>query len=251
MMRLVDAELFKLRTTRMYFGLLAAATALVVVVTALHFVLAGDSNLTIEGASQTITSQADLRSVLDASGVAVLFTLVLGATAIAGEDRHRTIATTFLLTPRRSRVVVAKVIAYVMAGATFGLIVEVAAAIVAIGWLAVSGAAIPFGQTVVAGLVLTPVATGLAAAFGVGVGAAIPNQLGAVLVSVGWVMVVEQLVGGLFPDLVQWLPFTGAGSAVTGQNTPLGAAGGIVLFLAYLVVVVGLGIEITRRRDIA
>ena len=250
MIRLVGVELFKLRTTRMYLGLLTAATGLVVVVTALHFLLAGDASLTVEGAAETITSPDDLRSVLDVSGVAVLFTLVLGATAIAGEDRHRTIATTFLLTPKRSRVIASKVLAYVIAGMVFGVVVEAAAVVVAVGWLAATGSAIPFGTTVAAGLALTPAATGLAAGFGVGIGAAIPNQLGAVLAAVGWVMLIEQLFGGLFPEMAQWLPFAGAGAAITGQHPQLGSAGGVGLFLAFLLAVVALGIQVTRRRDI-
>lgn len=251
MMRLVTAELFKLRTTRMYLGLLAAATGLVVVVTGLHFLLAGDASLTIQGAAETITTQADLRSVLDVSGVAALFTLILGATAIAGEDRHHTIATTFLLTPQRSKVLAAKVVGYVIAGVVFGLIVEAAAAVVAFGWLAATGASIPFGSTVVAGLALAPIATGLAAGFGVGVGAAVPNQLGAVLVSIGWVMVVEQLLTGLVPESAGWLPFAGAGVAISGQESQLGTVGGIGLFLAYMLAVVTVGMQVTRRRDIA
>lgn len=251
MTRLVGAELFKLRTTRMYFGLLAAATGLVAVVTALHFLLAGDANLTIQGAAQTISTEADLRSVLDVSGVALLFTLILGATAISGEDRHHTIATTFLLTPHRSKVVAAKVIAYGIAGTLFGLVVEAAAAAVVFGWLGATGAPIPLGATVLAGLALTPVAIGLAAAFGVGIGAAIPNQLGAVLVSVGWVMLVEQLVGGLLPGVADWLPFAGASAAINGLHPHLGPAGGMGLFLVYLLAVVAAGVQVTRRRDIS
>lgn len=251
MVRLVAAELFKLRTTHLYLGLLAAASGLVVVVTVLQFLLAGDASLSIEGAANTITSEADLRSVLDVSGVAVLFTLILGATAISGEDRHDTIATTFLLTPRRSMVVAAKVVAHLLAGALFGLVVEAAAATVAFGWLATTGVPIPFGSTVAAGLALIPVATGLAAGFGVGIGAAVPNQLGAVLVSIGWVMLVEQLASGLLPDLARWLPFAGAGSAITGQHPQLGAAGGVGLFILYLLAMVAVGIQVTRRRDIA
>lgn len=251
MIRLIDAELFKLRTTRMYLGLLGAATVLVVVVTALHFVLAGDASLTIEGAPEAVTTQAELRSVLDVSSVAVLFTLILGATAIAGEDRHHTIATTFLLTPARWKVVAAKVVGYAIAGAVFGIVVEAAAVGVAVGWLAAIGTPVPFGGTVVAGLALVPVATGLAAAFGVGVSAVIPNQLGAVLAAFGWVMIVEQLVSGLLPDAAQWLPFTGAGSAITGAHPQLGTAAGVGLFLTYLLAVVSVGMQVTRRRDIA
>lgn len=251
MIRLIGAELFKLRTTRMYWVLLAAASGLVIIVTALHFLLAGDAALTIEGAADAITSEADLRSVLDVSSVAVLFTLVLGATAIAGEHRHDTIATTFLLTPARSKVVAAKVVGYAIAGAAFGVVVGAAAVVVAVGWLAATGAPIPFGGSVVAGLALTPVATGLAAGFGVGIGAAVPNQLGAVLVAFGWVMIFEQLVSGLVPDLAKWLPFTGAGSAITGAHPQLGTGAGVGLFLIYLLGVVAVGMQVTRRRDIA
>ncbi|MFZ0014961.1 MAG: hypothetical protein WAL25_12700 [Acidimicrobiia bacterium] len=250
MIRLIGAELFKLRTTRLYLVLLVVAAGLVAVVTALHFVLAGDAALTIEGAADAITTEADLRSVLDVSGVAVLFTLILGATAVAGEHRHHTIATTFLLTPARWKVVAAKVVGYAIAGAVFGVVVEAAAAAVAIGWLAATGASIPFGGTVVAGLALTPVATGLAAAFGVGIGATVPSQLGAVLAAFGWVLIVEQLASGLFPALAQWLPFTGAGAAITGAHLELGSAAGVGLFLIYLVVLVSVGMQVTRRRDI-
>lgn len=250
MSRLIVAEWFKLRTTRMYLGLLVAATGLVVVVTGLQMALGDGSSLTIEGAASVIETEADLRSVLNVSGVAALFTLILGATAVASEHRHRTIATTYLLTPSRSRVVVAKAIGYMVAGAILGIVVEAAAMIVALGWLAATGAAIPFGSSVVAGLALTPVATGLAAGFGVGISAAIPNQLGAVLVAFGWVMVAEQLLGGLVPDVATWLPFAGAGTAISGQHPELGAAAGIGLFLVYLVAVVGVGIQVTRSRDI-
>lgn len=250
MSRLIGAEWFKLRTTRMYLGLLVAATGLVVLVTALQLALGDDSSLTIEGAASVIETEADLRSVLNVSGVAALFTLILGATAVASEHRHRTIATTYLLSPSRGQVVVAKAIAYVVAGAVFGIVVATAAVAVAVGWLAAIGAAIPIGSSVVAGLALTPVATGLAAGFGVGISAAIPNQLGAVLVAFGWVMVAEQLVGGLFPDVAKWLPFAGAGTAISGQHPELGAAAGTGLFLVYLAAIVGVGIQVTKLREI-
>lgn len=251
MMRLIRAELFKLRTTRFYLGMLTAATGVVVLVTAAQLILGDDSSLTIEGASTVIKTEADLRSVLDVSGVAALFTLVLGATAVAGEHRHHTIASTFLLTPKRGRVVVAKLVGYTLAGILFGIVVETAALAVVAVWLTASGIAIPFGGTVVAGLVLTPIATGLATSFGVGIGAAVPNQLGAVLIAIGWVMVAEQLVAGLIPDLADWLPFRGANTAIIGQHPNLGVAAGFGLFLAYLAVVAAVGAGVTSRRDVA
>lgn len=251
MIRLIAAELFKLRTTRLYLVLLAAASGLVVVVTSVHFLLDGGGNLQIEGAASAVTTAADLRSVLDVSGVAALFTLVLGATAVAGEVRHGTIARTFLLTPARPRVLLAKTAAYVLAGIVFGVVVEVVAGAVAVGWMAAQGIDIPIGPEVWAGLALVPLSTGLAAGFGVGVSAIVPNQLGAVLVAVGWVMIVEQLLSGLAPDIAQWLPFAGAGVAISGQNPEMVPVTGVALFVLYLAVVVSAGVVSTLKRDVA
>lgn len=251
MSRLVGAEVFKLRTTRLYLGFLVAAVAMVVLVTSLQFLVGDDAALNIEGAATVVQTEEDLRSILNVSGVAALFTLVLGATAVAGEYRHGTIVSTFLSSPRRARVVMAKMLAYLLAGAVFGVVVEAAALAVAVISLGVTGASIPFGASVAAGLALTPIATGLAAAFGVGISAAVPNQLGAVLVAIGWVMVAEQLLGGLVPDVARWLPFNGANTAITGAHPNLGVAGGLLLFVGYLIAVGGVGVQLIRRRDVA
>ena len=251
MTRLIRSELFKLRTTRLYLGLLAAATGLVVVVTAVQLVFVGEASLSIEGASSAVETEEDMRSILNAGGIAGLFTLVLGATAVASEYRHRTIARTYLIIPSRGRVVVAKICAYLLAGLVFGVVVEAGGLAVVIGWLTISGEPIPFGSRVVETLALTPVLTGLSAAFGVGISAAVPNQLGAVLVSLGWVMVVEQLVSGLFPEVAPWLPFSGVSTALNGQNPELGPALAVGLSLAYLAAVSMLGIQVVRKRDVA
>lgn len=251
MSNLVGAEVFKLRTTRLYLGFLVAAVAMVVFVTGVQFLVGDDAALSIEGAATAVQTEEDLRSILNVSGVAALFTLVLGATAVAGEYRHGTIVSTFLSRPRRAQVVVAKMFAYLLAGAVFGVVVEAAALVVSVIALGVTATPIPVGASVAAGLALTPLATGLAAAFGVGISAAIPNQLGAVLVAIGWVMVAEQLVAGLVPDVARWLPFSGANTAITGAHPDLGVTGGLLLSVGYLVAVGGVGVQLIRRRDVA
>lgn len=250
-MRQLAAETIKLATTRLYVGFLVAAVALVVVVTGLQFALGDDTRLGIEGAATVVQTDEDLRSVLNVAGVAAVFGLVLGALAVAGEFRHGTIVATFLAEPRRERVVVTKMAVYFVAGVLFGIVVEVAAVTVAAGWLVATGATVPIGGSVLVGLALDPLAVGLASAFGVGVGAGVPNQLGAVLVVLGWVMVAEQLIGGLLPQVTGWLPFNGANTAISGRHPELGAWGGLGLFLLYLLVVSWLGMHMIRRRDVA
>src|SRR5947207_1798861 len=57
-----------------------------------------------------------------------LFAALLGAMSITAEIRHGTIRPTFLVTPRRHRVVAAKVAASVLIGAGFGLVAGAVAA---------------------------------------------------------------------------------------------------------------------------
>lgn len=251
MTRLLASEFYKLRTTRLYLGLLLATLALVVLVTGVQLAQGGESAVTIEGAAPAVETPEDMRSILNVAGIAGLFTLVLGATAVANEHRHGTIVGTYLITPSRGRVVVAKVIAYAAAGVVFGIVVEAAVLAEVSLWLTVTGEAVPFGGVVVEALVAGPVITGLAAGTGVGVSAAVPNQLGAVLVVIGWSMVVEQLVSGLLPDLAPWLPLSGVSTALTGDNPEIGAATGVIMGLGYMVLLAGLGIQVARSRDVA
>lgn len=251
MMRLIRSEIFKLRTTRLYVGLLAASVALVVLVTGVQLAQGGDSPVSIEGAAPAVETAEDLRSILNVAGIAGLFTLMLGATAVSNEHRHGTIVGTYMITPSRGRVIVAKVAAYLLAGALFGLLVEAIVFAEVAVWLSATGSSIPFGDVVAETLIAGPVITGLAAATGVGVSAAVPNQLGSVLVVIGWSMVVEQLVAGLLPGVAPWLPLSGVSTAISGQNPEIGAAAGVVLGVAYMILLAGLGIQVARTRDVA
>jgi hypothetical protein len=148
-------------------------------------------------------------------------------------------------------VILAKVITYTLAGVVFGIVVELAVLAEVSVWLAATGATIPFSSSVTSALVAGPVITGLAAGTGVGISAAVPNQLGAVLLVIGWAMVVEQLVSGLLPGLAPWLPLSGVGAAIAGDNPEVGEAAGVVLGVTYMILFAGLGVQLTKQRDVA
>src|SRR5205823_14210182 len=64
---------------------------------------------------------------------------ILAAAGTAGEFRHRTAAATFLAEPRRARVITAKLVVYLLAGAAYALACVAVCLAVALPWLAARG----------------------------------------------------------------------------------------------------------------
>lgn len=117
MTALVHAELLKLRTTRTFAALVGAALALSLLVVVLRTTL--DSGL----------AEQDARSLFGGN-ITGLFVLLLGAIGIAGEWRHRTIATSVLAAPDRVRLLAAKMLSYAAAGVVLAFVTTVATMLV-------------------------------------------------------------------------------------------------------------------------
>jgi len=127
---LVRAEVLKLRTTRVFFGLCAATVAFTVLGVVAGVLSAGSSG------NPPLGSAASVRNIFGSGGPAGLFALVLGILAVTGELRHGTITQTFLVAPRRPRVVMAKLVAMIIAGVALGVLAAVVTTAVAWPWLA-------------------------------------------------------------------------------------------------------------------
>jgi hypothetical protein len=252
MIRLIHAELFGLRTTRTTWGLLLGAfapTGLVLFPT-LH--RAG------VGGTPSLGTPHSLETILAAPRFALYFSVLLGTLAVAGEYRHKTITSTFLATPKRVRVVLAKLTAYGMAGLAFGAAVTGATLLIALGWHAARG--VPFdlvgyevGRVVVGHLLVDA----LFAMIGVGVGALVRNQAAAMVGVIVWLQIVElSLLTGIVPRLFQWT-LTGAALALAGVAPPsrtlgvLPAAQGGLLLVAYALMLALGAARFTVRRDVA
>jgi ABC-2 type transport system permease protein len=239
---LLQAEWLRLRTTRSVWLLLVAAQVLIVA-----------------GVSGVMRSRDDVGSpdvqqtAIAHVGLISLVTLVLGITAVAGEYRHRTITDTYLAVPRRTPVIAAKMVVHTVAGLVFGVVTAVVAVAVAALWLAGRGSSLDTRST---DLWLT-VAGGVAwnaafAAIGVGIGALITNQIGAIAAALTWLALVEGLVARLVGDAQQWLPFA-LGSALnrlpTATDGPPQWQAGLAL-AGYAAVFVAASVATTVRRDI-
>src|SRR5205823_6033986 len=116
-------------------GLSAAMLGLVLLVTLLHaFSLSTTDLASRSGQVRVLVEGGEL--------VGALFAGLLGAMSLTGEFRHGTIRPTFLVTPRRGRVVAAKAWASMLIGSAFGLIAAAIAAGAGSAALATRGLAI-------------------------------------------------------------------------------------------------------------
>lgn len=250
-LRLVKAELLKLRSTRMWKGLLAGAAALTGLGAIATLAIAG----TPEGAQAglaPVRSVSDVADLVYTSSTAAIFAMILGAIAITGEYRSGTIAGTFLATPSRTPVIVAKAAAAAMIGFGFGVVCALIPVVSAEAYLGIKGLPLRFGMPVLIAVLAIGAMGASSGAIGAGIGAAIRSQLVAILGLLGWALVVEQLIGGLLPETRKWLPFVGAQGSL-GQQTPglLAPLPGGLLLIGYVVLAVLVGVAFTRPRDIS
>jgi ABC-2 type transport system permease protein len=172
--------------------------------------------------------------------------------AMTSEFRHGTIRPTFVFTPRRSRVLAAKVIASLLMGILFGL-----AAITlsfGIGYTVLTARDIPLQLNtnhVVWLFVGTPLITAAWAAIGVGLGALVRNQVFAVIGLIVWAMVIDNLLVNLVPRIGGYTPGGSSAALVADPadyvlSTPAGA----LVLVAYVVALVAAGTLLVARRDV-
>jgi ABC-2 type transport system permease protein len=242
---LIHLELYKLRTVRAPLVLLGLSQLLIV---------GGVTGLVVS--SDSLRTDDAAPGALAHAGLASLFTLVLGIMAVAGEYRNQTVTDTFLSTPRRARVIGAKLVAYAVAGAAFAVVNAVTAVVATRVWWAVKGLPLDLGEAelwrTIAGCAAWNVAFAVA---GVGVGALLRNLTAAIAAALAWVALVEGIVGQLVGDLARWLPFA-TGSALGDLPGPisglepvsqLAAAAALAGYAAVFALV---AITTTVRRDV-
>lgn len=241
------AEALKLRTIRAPWVLSIIAASFALAVTLLTMGLIRPEDI----------SDDTLPSLIQGtSTVAILLVGVIGVICVAGEFTHGTARVTFVATPVRPRVLVAKVLVV----AAYGLVIQ--AVILGVGWF--GGAALARGGVTphlddldgtvpgFVGLMLCAVGY---AALGVAVGTLVRSQGGAISLMVLVPTVAEGLVYGLLSvigaeGVAEHLPFRSA-VAMTSVNPidlEVGRVAGGVVFGIFTVVVVTLaGVTLVRR----
>ncbi len=257
--RALSAELVKVRTTRMWWGLLLGLAALVALQAAVTAAFAGQQSGPGGPTLPTLDSAEGLRTALSAgfqSGY--LMALVLGTIIGAVDFRHRTATQTFLATPHRGRVITAKLLASAAYGLVYAVVTQLLSVLVVLVVAAVRGISVDLGDSsVLRSLALGVPGILLWCVIGVSLGVLLRNQIAAVLVAVGFVFLIDPLAGLALRQLdVGSVDQYTLGSASTAlvegfTGTPLLPwwAGGLVM-LGYALVIAVAGWLLTVRRDV-
>jgi ABC-2 type transport system permease protein len=253
MRRLIAGEFGKMFTTRLWLWLLLAAMALTALYASLAIAFDSDPD-NFAPALDTPAGQRLLFGV--AAGAAKPLVAVLAAIGLAGEFRHKTATATFLATPHRGRVVIAKLVAYALAGAGYGVVCLAVVAAIGVPWLSTRGIHLTVtGDGVPATLAGVVAAVAVFAVLGVGLAALLREQVAAVVVLLIYLFVAEPIVTRI-PALSGWTIYLPgpAASALTQLTLDdqdfLTAWQGGLLLAGYGIAFAVTGTLLAIRRDI-
>ncbi len=263
MMAATRSELRKFLTTRLWWGM-AIAVVLGAAAFAVAFGFLYTSDAMSQNGAPTGTPTQIANSVYTAGlSLGYLLLLTIGVMQIGSEYRHKTITGTFLATPKRSRAMLAKVVSLLIIGIFYGILSLIGSMSLGATVLGLRGYdAFPSSEVFrTAGLSL--IVLGLWALIGLGAGILIPNQVAALLISVGVAWIVEPLAGVALQfwdfgreHIAPYLPTQATNAVintVSGGTNEVRLAwwGGALVLVAWAAVLAGLGIWRTVRQDVS
>jgi ABC-type transport system involved in multi-copper enzyme maturation permease subunit len=281
--RLIGAEIMKIRTTNTWwlFGIgIIGFTALALLVNGLnhHYALypplaqmgpeGRQRALIAQAAAQTHAGLAAMAADLMTSGqfFGCLFAMLMGMLVVTNEFFHQTATATFMVNPHRTAVIMAKLAAATAFGVLFWLVSTVIDAVVTPIFVSSQHVSISLGDwIVVRSVLLNLLAFGMWAIFGLGLGTLIRSQIGSVvtgttvyLIGFAAVVIIFQLIYNLYPHTwILRMPVISPAVASLVMTTPGRAFEhappqwvGLLVMIGYAVVAGGLGIWLTRRRDV-
>lgn len=207
-------------------------------------------------------------TVVGIGGLLLFIPALIGTVVVTSEYRHRTIGTTFLLVPRRGRVLLAKLAVFALFGLVYGIVASSASG----GALLLAAVArgvelgVPLPQLL---LMLSQLALASAVymVLGVAIGALARHQLLAVGIVLGYFYFLESIlmivpgVNTIYPLLpggatAALTSFTFLTDAIAEQTAMAGAPVlapmlGAMVLLAYAVAAAVVAVAVPLRRDLA
>jgi ABC-2 type transport system permease protein len=252
-MHLVRAELLKVRSTRLWVGMLLGALGFTVLISILLLWVMRSSSAPDAGVQPIVTPDTFRAFVFIVEG-SIPFALVLAATMATTEFRYGTAALTYLATPSRPRVVAGKSAAAAVVGFLIGVASAAAGLVVAAIWLAAHGEDVPFDTSVLGAVGQVGLHAAYAALLALAFGVLVRSQIVSILGLLGWLFILEPIATAIVPKLAKWAPFGGVeplfGSGQTPTAPLFGWLGALGLAVVYVAVLSALAIAAERSRDV-
>ncbi|MDQ0894287.1 ABC transporter permease [Agromyces ramosus] len=272
--RAIGAEFQKVFTTRMWWLiaiLLAAYVALMAGGLGAFFgwASANPDAAASAGGNTSLPPGLDLAPLIYsfASSIGYVFPVLLGALAVTGEFRHKTLTPTFLAEPHRTSVLSAKFLSQLVVGAGLGVIAF--AVSVGAGAAALAGFGLDTGldSSDIWALVGRGIlAMALWGAIGVGLGTLVTNQVAAIVIVIAFTQFVEPILrvasslSDITANIGKFLPGAASDALVGASFYNIAATGGAVtlewwqgglVLLGIAVVATVIGGATTWRRDVS
>jgi hypothetical protein len=252
MTRLLRSEVRKASTTKLWWGMLLGAMAFSAIGVVAQIATNGARGNPMPPLSDGVTQ----RTIFASAAGGDIFSLVVGVILITTEFRHFTSRPTFLLEPRRGRVIAAKLVVAAGVGLLYGAGCVVISVAIIVPWLTAKSVTIGwFGNDVLLVMLGVLVVVAIFAFVGVGVGVLFRNQVAAVISALAYLFVVEPLLAVIpvVKEVARYLPEASADALIGFTRngvTLLSPLQGGVLLLGWGLLFAVLGWLLTVRRDI-
>ncbi len=199
---LIRSELLKLRSTRMLAWLLLATLAVVVLADAVNVPSASAKSNAL-----SLDDPALLARIVGVGfGVPDVTIFILGVLAFTQEVRYGTVTSTFLVEPRRSRVLVAKGVALVVVSVVIAASTLAVSVIASITSIHARHGNVTFGADFWQLMAAVFIVMALYGVIGLAVGVLVRNQIVAVVAALVWLLAVEYLLIDALPAVERWTP---------------------------------------------
>jgi ABC-2 type transport system permease protein len=193
-----------------------------------------------------------LRDLMDVASFSIVFALITGVLIVTWEFRHGTIEQTFIVSPRRERVMTAKALAAACSGGMLGVLGLAVTIVVAYIWIG-GEPGVDFGSSELWRRAARVLVLGvLWGAIGVGVGALIRNQAGAIVALFAWLFFLEPISSLISDTAADYEPgrLRMAFLEVGDDTVDVAVATAGAVTALYAVALVAAGTALTLRRDI-
>ncbi len=196
----IRSEIRKLRSTPTMWWLMLGMIVLTVVATVGAFALQEAGHL-------DRLSDASIRQDLHAVGTGSFFVAVAGMIGMGGEFRNGQADQTFISSPRRDRVIWAKTLVYGSLGVAWGALACLVTTATMAVWFRMNSQSLDVTtanfQLTILGAILSALGFGV---LGVAAGAVAKNQVGAIVVTLAWLMIVESIIFQASTTVGRWFP---------------------------------------------